>query len=93
MLDEVARWDDLVAGLRPMTYGARGEPALCLVSIGPTTTTKASSEGWRLRLRPNSDSSLPLVPDSLDGAFPWLVALSPVSISLLAEPPDITSSC
>jgi hypothetical protein len=34
----------------------------------------------------------PLVPDSLDGAFPWLVAFSPVSISLLADPPDITSS-
>jgi hypothetical protein len=30
-----------------------------------------------------------LAPDSLDGAFPWLVA---VSISLLADPPDITSS-
>jgi hypothetical protein len=27
--------------------------------------------------------------DSLDGAFPWLV---PISISLLADPPDITSS-
>jgi hypothetical protein len=26
----------------------------------------------------------------LDGAFPWLVA---ISISLLADPPDITSSC
>jgi hypothetical protein len=54
MLDEVARWDDLVASLRPMTYGARGEPARCLVSVGPTTTVKASSEGWRLRLRPNN---------------------------------------
>jgi hypothetical protein len=28
-----------------------------------------------------------------DGAFLWLVAFSPVSISLLADPPDITSSC
>jgi hypothetical protein len=56
MLDEVARWDDLVTGLRPMTYGARGEPARCLVSVGPTTTAKASSEGWRLRLRPNTDN-------------------------------------
>jgi hypothetical protein len=35
------------------------------------------------------DSSLPLAPDSLNGAFPWLVA---VSISLLVDPPDITSS-
>jgi hypothetical protein len=53
MLDEAARWDDLVAGLRPMSYGAKGVPARCLVSIGPTTTANASSEGWRLRLRPN----------------------------------------
>jgi hypothetical protein len=35
------------------------------------------------------ESSLPLALDSLDGAFPWLVA---VSIFLLADPPDITSS-
>jgi hypothetical protein len=54
MLDEAARWDDLVVGLRPMSYGARGVLARCLVSVGPTTTAKASSEGWRLRLRPNT---------------------------------------
>jgi hypothetical protein len=54
MLDEVARWDDLATGLRPMMYGAKGEPARCLVSVGPTITAKASSEGWRLRLRPNN---------------------------------------
>jgi hypothetical protein len=54
MLDEAARWDDLVTGLRPMSYGAKGVPARCLVSVGPTTTSKASSEGWRLRLRPNT---------------------------------------
>jgi hypothetical protein len=53
MLDEVARWDDFVTGLRPVTYGAKGESARCLVSVGPTITAKASSEGWRLRLRPN----------------------------------------
>jgi hypothetical protein len=54
MLDEAARWDDLVTGLRPMSYGAKGVPARCLVSVGPTTTAKGSSEGWRLRLRPNN---------------------------------------
>jgi hypothetical protein len=54
MLDEAARWDDLVTGLRPMSYEAKGVPARCLVSVGPTTTAKASSEGWRLRLRPNT---------------------------------------
>jgi hypothetical protein len=37
-----------------MSYGAKGVPARCLVSVGPTTTAKASSEGWRLRLRPNT---------------------------------------
>jgi hypothetical protein len=36
-----------------MTCGTKGEPACCLVSVGPTITAKASSEGWRLRLRPN----------------------------------------
>src|SRR5688572_27238743 len=53
MLDEAARWDDLVAGLRLMSYRAKGVPARCLVSVGPTTSAKASSEGWRLRLCPN----------------------------------------
>jgi hypothetical protein len=38
-----------------MTCGTKGEPARCLVSVGPTITAKASSEGWRLRLRPNKD--------------------------------------
>jgi hypothetical protein len=37
-----------------VTYGMKGEPARCLVSVGPAITAKASSEGWRLRLRPNS---------------------------------------
>jgi hypothetical protein len=54
MLDEAARWDDLVVGLRPMSNGAKGVLACCLVSVGPATTAKASSEGWRLRLRPNN---------------------------------------
>jgi hypothetical protein len=54
MLDEAARWDDFVTGLRPMSYGAKGVSARCLVSVGPTTTAKASSVGWRLRLRPNT---------------------------------------
>ena len=37
-----------------MTYGTKGEPARCLVSVGPAITAKASSEGWHLRLRPNN---------------------------------------
>jgi hypothetical protein len=43
-------------------------------------------------LTQGGDSSLPLAPDSLDGAFPWLVAFLLVSISLLADPPNINSS-
>jgi hypothetical protein len=54
MLDEAARWDDLVVGVRPMSNEAKGVLARCLVSVGPVTTMKASREGWRLRLRPNS---------------------------------------
>jgi hypothetical protein len=51
-LDEAARWEDLVAGLRLMPYQAKGVPDR-FVSVGPATTAKASSEGWRLCLRPN----------------------------------------
>jgi hypothetical protein len=61
MLDEAARWDDLVIGLRPMSYGEKGVLARCLVSVGPMTTAKASSEGWRLRLRPNKHTSWPTI--------------------------------
>jgi hypothetical protein len=53
VLDEAARWDDLVAGLRLISYETKGVPARCLVSVGPTTAAKASSEGWRLCLHPN----------------------------------------
>jgi hypothetical protein len=35
-----------------MSYGAKGVPAR-FISVGPTTAAKASSEGWRLCLRPN----------------------------------------
>jgi hypothetical protein len=52
-LDEVARWDYLVTGLRPVKCETKGESARCLVSVGAARTAKASSEGWRLRLCPN----------------------------------------
>jgi hypothetical protein len=45
-----------------------------------------------MRLDAGRGFLLALAPNSLDEAFPWLVAFSPVSISLLADPPDITSS-
>jgi hypothetical protein len=35
-----------------MSYRAKGVPAR-FISVGPATAAKASSEGWRLCLRPN----------------------------------------
>jgi hypothetical protein len=55
MLDEAAGTDDLVTGLRPTTRGTKGKSARRLASVGAARLAKASSEGWRLRLRPNID--------------------------------------
>jgi hypothetical protein len=54
MLDGAAGWDDLVTGLRPAMRGTKGKSASRLVFIGAARLAKASSEGWRLRLRPNT---------------------------------------
>jgi hypothetical protein len=54
MLDEAAGWDDLIIGLRPATRGMKGKSASRLVFVGAARLAKASSEGWRLRLRPNT---------------------------------------
>jgi hypothetical protein len=54
MLDEAARWDDLVTCLRPATRGTKGKSVSRLVSVGAARLMKASSEGWCLRLRPNN---------------------------------------
>jgi hypothetical protein len=35
-----------------MMYETKGKSSRCLVSVGAARTAKASSEGWRLRLRP-----------------------------------------
>jgi hypothetical protein len=45
VLDEAAWLDDSVAGLRLMSYVAKGVFARRLVSVGPTATAKASSRG------------------------------------------------
>jgi hypothetical protein len=45
-------------GLRPATRGAKGKSASRLVFVGAAWLAKASSEGWRLRLRPNSHQQL-----------------------------------
>ena len=55
MLDEAAGWDDLVTGLRPATRGTKGKSASRLVFVGAARLAKASSEGLRLRLRPNNE--------------------------------------
>jgi hypothetical protein len=46
--------NDLVTGLHPATCGTKGKSAHCLVSVGAARSAKALSEGWRLRLRPNT---------------------------------------
>jgi hypothetical protein len=55
MLDEAAGCDDLVTGLRPATRGMKGKSASRLASVGTARLAKASSEGWRLLLRPNNE--------------------------------------
>jgi hypothetical protein len=44
-------------GLRPATRGTKGKSASRLVFVGAARLAKASSEGWRLRLRPNAYTS------------------------------------
>jgi hypothetical protein len=44
-------------GLRPATRGTKGKSASRLVFVGAARLAKASSEGWRLRLRPNTYTS------------------------------------
>jgi hypothetical protein len=58
MLDEAARWDDLVTCLRSPARGTKGKSASRLVSVGAARLAKASSKGWRLRLRPNISIAL-----------------------------------
>jgi hypothetical protein len=51
-LNEAALRDGVAAGLRLVPNGAKGVPAR-FVSVRPATAAKASSERWRLCLRPN----------------------------------------
>jgi hypothetical protein len=52
-LNEAALRDGVAASLRLVPNGAKGVSAR-FVSVGPATAAKASSEGWRLCLRPNT---------------------------------------
>jgi hypothetical protein len=58
-LNEAALRDGVAAGLRLVPNGAKGVPTR-FVSVRPATAAKASSEGWRLCLRPNTPLSAPL---------------------------------
>jgi hypothetical protein len=64
-----------------MTCGTKGESARCLVSVGAARTAKASSEGWRVRLRPNNRTvaqthSPPLAATIAHSRQSWACALS-----------------
>jgi hypothetical protein len=50
--DEAALRGDVTAGLRLVLNEAKGVPAR-FVFVRPATAAEASSEGWRLCLRPN----------------------------------------
>jgi hypothetical protein len=54
--DEAVLRGDVTAGLRLVLNRAKGVPAR-FVSVRPATAAKATSEGWRLCLRPNRDQS------------------------------------
>jgi hypothetical protein len=49
-----------------VAYETKGKFARCLVTVGATSTAKASSEGWRLGLRPNKESRLLLTVSMAD---------------------------
>jgi hypothetical protein len=51
--DEAALQGDVTAGLCPALNRAKGVLAR-FVSVRPATAAKATSEGWRLCLRPNN---------------------------------------
>jgi hypothetical protein len=51
-LNEAAPWEGVAAGLRQSAEWSEGCPCR-FVSVRPATAARASSEGWRLCLRPN----------------------------------------
>jgi hypothetical protein len=55
--DEAVLRGDVTVGLRLVLNRAKGVPAR-FVSIRPATEAKATSEGWRLCLRPNTHNLL-----------------------------------
>jgi hypothetical protein len=52
-LDEAALWEALRRQSSSGAVHAKGVPA-CFVSVSSAAAAKASSEGWRLCLRPNN---------------------------------------
>jgi hypothetical protein len=67
-------------GLRPAAYETKGKSARCLVTVGAASTAKASSEGWRLRLRPNSQESSF---NEDDGTMTFIMLTLPLMMLLL----------
>ena len=54
-----------------MAYETKGKSARCLVTVGAASTAKASSEGWRLRLRPNREDAKVWVEDESPQVRIW----------------------
>ena len=71
-LNEAVLRDGVAAGLRPVPNRAKGVPAR-FVSVRPATAAKASSEGWRLCLRPNTHFSVPCSANSRPSYSGWLL--------------------
>jgi hypothetical protein len=57
MLDEAARWDDLVTGLHSMSYGAKGVPARCLVSLDQRPRRRPRAKGGVFAFAPTRDKA------------------------------------
>jgi hypothetical protein len=54
-----------------VAYETKGKSARCLVTVGAASTAKASSEGWRLRLRPNREDAKVWVEDESPQVRVW----------------------
>jgi hypothetical protein len=69
MLDEVAKWDDLVTGLRPVMYGTKGEPADVLSPLAQRLRRRHRSKGDVFAFAPTV-GFLELVPQGPPISFP-----------------------
>jgi hypothetical protein len=63
-------------------YETKGKSARCLVIVGAASTAKASSGGWRLRLRPNTMTSKKQEMKT----FEWIIFSNPLKARGLHPP-------